>query len=66
MPKKLFPMHIVPLFPLLCVLLLSGCGAHTLNAQPLGKIPQGEEALARPDVAAKQIHSWISAMTLEE
>ncbi|MCR5219916.1 MAG: glycoside hydrolase family 3 protein [bacterium] len=66
MLKKLFPLHIVSLFPLLCAILLSGCGVHTLNAQPPGKMPQGEEGLARPNGADRQIPSWISGMTLEE
>lgn len=66
MLKKLFPMHIVSLFPLLCAMLLSGCGVHTLNAQPPGKTPQGKEGLVRPNGADGQIPSWISGMTLEE
>ena len=61
MPKKLFLPRLVSLFLSLGALVLSGCGAHPLNAQP----PTASQTRFQ-ETANREIAAQIQKMTLEE
>ncbi|MBR5704630.1 MAG: hypothetical protein IKX21_01505, partial [Deltaproteobacteria bacterium] len=61
MPKRFFFPHLVSLFLSLSALVLSGCGAHPLNAQPPAASQTQFQKTTNREIAAQ-----IQKMTLEE